>query len=73
MTVDLTLFTVHKLNDVGIARAQNIATAFNRLLEALERECTTNTREFSIMKTKLEEASFFAKKSMAINEANQVK
>jgi hypothetical protein len=65
------LFTVHRLNDEGMRKAQHSAEAFDALLSTLRVLCPENTREFSIVKTKLEEASFFAKKSIAIDPTNQ--
>lgn len=63
-------FRVHLLNEVGIEKANKIATAFDGLLEQLKTICPEG-REFSIVRTKLEEASFFAKKSMAMDLVNQ--
>lgn len=67
-------FASHKLNERGQRNAADIASAFSALLDDLEndRGCEVKSREFSIVKTKLEEACFFAKKSMAIREEMQV-
>lgn len=70
MTVTNEEFAVHTLNEAGIEKAQQIAAAFDALLETLKGTCVAG-RHFSIVKTKLEEASFFAKKSMATDLANQ--
>jgi len=64
-------FEVHILNPVGIDKAKQIAASFDALLEQLKKLCTPG-REFSIVRTKLEEASFFAKKSMANLPENQL-
>lgn len=64
------LFQFHKLNKGGIQKAVNIAETFDILLRDLQRWCPDG-REFSIVKTKLEEASFFAKKAMASAKENQ--
>lgn len=64
------LFQFHKLNADGIKKAEAIAQLFSDLLSELETNCAPN-REFAIVKTKLEEAAFFAKKSMAISPLNQ--
>lgn len=63
------LFQVHMLNDQGKVKAGAIAKAFDLLLQELVSVCPEG-REFSIVKTKLEEASFFAKKAMANNPEN---
>ena len=63
-------FEVHLLNEAGIEKAKLIALAFDTLLETLKELCPDG-REFSITRTKLEEASFFAKKSMAKSKQNQ--
>jgi hypothetical protein len=65
------LFQFHKLNNGGIQKANAIADTFDILLTTLSSLCPTQTREFSIVKTKLEEACFFAKKSMAADSSNQ--
>lgn len=68
------LFQVHRLNDIGLQKAENIAVDFNTLLTNLEDTVgpeATKTREFSVVKTKLEEACFFAKKSLANQTENQ--
>ncbi|HZR56339.1 MAG TPA: hypothetical protein VFA74_05670 [Terriglobales bacterium] len=65
------LFAFHKLNDEGQKKAVAIADTFGILLATLRSLCPEQTREFSIVKTKLEEACFFAKKSMAIQPENQ--
>lgn len=63
-------FAVHMLNDQGIVHANSIRNLFDELLTNLEIICPIG-RELSIVKTKLEEACFFAKKAMAINLVNQ--
>lgn len=63
-------FAVHILNDEGIEKANEIRNLFDTFLTSLEIVCQPN-RGFSITKTKLEEACFFAKKSMATNLINQ--
>ena len=68
------LFKVHKLNDWGMANAMAIADKFEQLLLTLEKLCgEPPSREWSIVKTKLEEACFFAKKAMANKPSNQEK
>lgn len=63
-------FSVHILNEAGIEKAKNIAAVFDNALQELKTLCP-DSREFSITKTKLEEACFFAKKSMASASDNQ--
>jgi hypothetical protein len=65
------LFEVHMLNITGKANALSIAIAFDACLQQLKKLCPDNTREMSIVKTKLEEAAFFAKKAMACLPENQ--
>lgn len=65
------LFQVHKLNEVGFRKAEQIAAAFDALLQALDHLCPSDGREASLVKTKLEEAAFFAKKAMAKAPENQ--
>lgn len=64
------IFQVHKLNEDGIKKAEEIAAAFNDCLMRLAGMCPAG-REFSVVKTKMEEACFFAKKSMANQPENQ--
>lgn len=65
------MFEVHKLNDVGMTKAGDLRDRFEGLLADLEAICGTAGREMSIVRTKLEEASFFAKRAMAMDPANQ--
>lgn len=68
-------FAVHMLNETGKAKAARIAEAFDRLLVELTTPATPNDgaenilcqpgRETALVRTKLEEACFFAKKAMA--------
>ncbi len=67
------LFEVHKLNPEGMAKARFIAESFNILLDSLKTVCRQDTREFSIVRTKLEEACFFSKKTMAMEPGSQEK
>lgn len=74
-------FEVHMLNDEGKRKARAIAEAFDQLLTTLTLAegavesfvlCPAG-REMSIVRTKLEEACFFAKKAMASDPTNSVK
>lgn len=65
------LFQFHRLNEGGIAKAKKIAEDFDELLQRLAKNCAAG-REWSIVRTKLEEASFFAKKAMANDPQNQL-
>jgi hypothetical protein len=64
------LFAFHKLNTQGQEKATIIACWFVELISKLATVCP-ESREFSITKTKLEEACFFAKKAMAVQLLNQ--
>jgi hypothetical protein len=63
------LFNFTTLNDAGREKAENIARYFTALLEELEATCPKG-REMSIVRTKLEEASFYAKKSLVHYDGN---
>lgn len=65
------LFKFHKLNADGIKSAQYIQQDFENLVKGLQHLCGNSPREWAIVKTKLEEACFFAKKAMAIQKVNQ--
>lgn len=58
------LFNFTIMTELGKAKSNEIAVAFSDLLFALEDILPGNNREFAIAKTKLEEASFFAKKAL---------
>lgn len=64
------LFQVHKLNEAGLQKAQELAEQFNNVATFLDG--IADGREKSIALTKLEEACFFAKKSIAIDPENQL-
>lgn len=70
MTIN-TEFQVHKLNQDGIRKAIHIADQFDDLLEDLKKVIPEG-RILSIVRTKLEEACFFAKKGIAINPDNHM-
>jgi len=57
-------FEVHMLTAAGKEKAAAIASTFDACLESLKLLCPSG-REMSIVRTKLEEACFFAKKAMA--------
>lgn len=57
-------FAVHMLNEDGKAKAQGIAERFSNLLDDLENYGVAG-RDLALVKTKLEEACFVAKRGMA--------
>jgi hypothetical protein len=63
-------FQVHMLNATGKARAATIAVAFDNCLGVLLDLLPEPSREMSLVRTKLEEACFFAKKAMASKPEN---
>jgi len=67
------LFAFNMLNEEGRSRAGDIAYLFHQCLEGLRLLCPEGTREFALAKTKLEEACFYAKKSMAIQPTYKAK
>ena len=68
------LFAVHKLNESGITKALQMAEAFATLEERIAELVTPNThgREMAVVRTKLQEACFFAKRAMAEQQQNQL-
>jgi hypothetical protein len=72
-------FEVHMLNPTGVAKAKEVAEAFDQLLEkvftltsqTVAPQTVTKSRELAIVRTKLEEACFFAKKALASLPENQ--
>lgn len=63
-------FQVHMLNEQGKAKAAAIAEVFSEALDKLEK-LDVDGRELALVKTKSEEACFFAKRSMASKAQNQ--
>lgn len=64
------LFKVHLLNEQGKAKATALAHAFTQLLTHVE-AVAHEGRDLAIARTKLQEASFFAKRAMACDPVNQ--
>lgn len=69
-------FSVHLLNERGIDRAKRLGEAFSALLDVVEEVSGSRTpgdhqRELALVRTKLQEASFFAKRAMAMTPENQ--
>jgi len=67
------LFQFNRLNEDGIKKVDEIAYQFDGLMTKLNKLCTTEGREYTIVKQKLEEACFYAKKSVALLAKHQVK
>lgn len=65
-----TAFEVHMLNETGKTKAGEIARAFDGLLVGMV-VLGVKDRYLAIVRTKLEEACFFAKKGMASDPENQ--
>jgi hypothetical protein len=65
-------FNVHLLNEGGIQRARRIAEVYSDTLTKLEDICGPDGREMAIVRTKLQESAFFAKRAMAVREENQL-
>lgn len=67
-------FTFHKLNPNGQRKAVAIAETFTRALLELEDLCAggSDPRLMAIVRSKMEEACFFAKKAMAVQTHNQI-
>lgn len=63
-------FQVHLLNSIGIERAEAIGKLFSDTLDGIEALIPAG-RERSLVVTKLQEASFFAKRAIAIDPNNQ--
>jgi hypothetical protein len=64
-------FRVHRLTEDGIAKARLLAEVFERALADIEHFAGEDGREMAIVRTKMEEACFFAKKAMANRPENQ--
>ena len=65
------LFDVHKLNEGGLIKAAMIRDHFQNLLDQLEAIAGADGRDMAIVRTKLQEANFFAKRAMAVRKENQ--
>ncbi len=68
-------FQVHILNDNGIEQAKELGETFSDFLDKLEKlipqAANVNGREMALVRTKLQEASFFAKRAIAVLPGNQ--
>lgn len=64
-------FKVHRLNDQGLAKADELAKHFAELLARVE-ALVPPGRERAIVTTKLQEASYFAKMGLAMQKGYQV-
>lgn len=64
-------FQVHRLNEQGLKKADNIAVSFDNLLNELKGNIPAG-RELSLVQTHLEQACFYAKKAIAKQPENQL-
>jgi hypothetical protein len=67
-------FQVHRLNALGLEKADKLGNLFSTLLDDVEKLAgieEQNERELAIVRTKLQEANFYAKRAMAVNSINQ--
>ncbi len=63
-------FQVHRLNDSGFTKAEELGVIFSDALEEIEKIVPAGS-ERALVITKLQEACFFAKRAMALDLANQ--
>lgn len=71
-----TEFAVHVLNEEGMQKAKDVAHLFTVFLNDLEAVVGTMPeagREMALVRTKLQEANFFAKRAVAVQTINQKK
>jgi hypothetical protein len=64
-------FAVHILNAEGLAKARILGAQFSDFLDAIEAHIGKDGREMALVRTKLQEASYFAKRALAVQPANQ--
>lgn len=73
-------FVVHRLNADGLFKADEIARAFSDCLSRIEAALEIpqpgivigeQARCLAVVRTKLQEACFFAKRAIAVHEDNQ--
>ena len=65
------LFSTVPLSTEGANKVLSIRVGFSQLLETLDYILPGNSREMSIIRTKLEEASFYAVKAVRNYKENQ--
>ena len=65
------MFEVHRLNEQGMRKARDIAEAFQQTLDEVEILVGKDGREMALVRTKMQEACFFAKRAMAMQPENQ--
>jgi hypothetical protein len=65
------LFDTTQLSADGLMKLKEIRIAFTNLLYQLRDTVPTTGREWAIVQTKLEEASFFAVKSLKNQQSNR--
>jgi hypothetical protein len=64
---------VHLLHEEGIQKALFLARIFSDALDGIEKIAGSDGRDMAIVRTKLEEASFYAKRAVAVRPENQEK
>lgn len=64
------MFEVHKLNDVGFAKARELQNLFEKFRNDVMEITSGGSRETSLFTTHLEIASFYAKRAMAMKPDN---
>lgn len=67
------LFSSTQLNTEGLAKANEISEHFTRLVDELAALIPGKSREIALVFTKLEEASFYAKKALRNYPSNVAK
>lgn len=63
-------FKVHRLNEEGLAKCDELARKFEALLAYIEMLIPAG-RERAIVTTKLQESSYFAKRGLALQKGYQ--
>ena len=62
-------FGLHNLTNEAAKECHDVGTLFSVFLDNLETVCPPG-REFALVKTKLQEACYFAKKSIGLEPSN---
>lgn len=64
-------FQVHRLTEEALRLAQSLAVQFTICLNSVEALVGHDGREMAIVRTKLQEAAFYAKRALAVRKENQ--